>query len=71
MSSKAIEQDMRKFVKGASFITVQDLCKYLGRSRNTTLKIIRSVPTVDGRLYFIPDVAEVLSINSKEAVKND
>ncbi|MBR0341513.1 MAG: hypothetical protein IJH64_04610 [Oscillospiraceae bacterium] len=61
MDQKAIEKDMRNFIGGASFITVQQLSKYLGKSRNTTLKLLEAVPAVQGRLYFIPDVAKALS----------
>lgn len=61
MDQKKVEKEMRTFVGGASFITVQQLIKYLGKSRNTTQRLIETVPAIEGRLYFIPDVAEALS----------
>lgn len=65
MDQKTIEKDMKRFTGGASFITVQQLSKYLGKSRNTTQRLVEAVPAVEGRLYFIPDIAKTLSDYSR------
>ena len=65
MNKNELEKDLRHFAGGASFITVQQLSKYLGKSRNTTQRLVESVPAVEGRLYFIPDIAKSLNDYSK------
>ena len=70
MSAKDMERDMRALVNGESLITIQELCKFLRSSRNTTLKIVASVPKVGGRFYYIPEVAKALCEGSAEGDKH-
>ncbi len=60
MTARDIEQDMKQFVNGASFITVGQLAKYLGQKNTSRVreKYMRDVFKLEGtKKYFIPEVA--------------
>lgn len=60
MTAREIEQDMKQFVNGASFITVGQLAKYLGQKNTSRVreKYMRDVFKLEGtKKYFIPEVA--------------
>ena len=63
MTARDIEQDMKQFVNGASFITVGQLAKYLGQKNTSRVreKYMRDVFKLEGtKKYFIPEVAKSL-----------
>lgn len=60
MTARDIEQDMKQFVNGASFITVGQLAKYLGQKNTSRVreKYMKDVFKLEGtKKYFIPEVA--------------
>lgn len=60
MTAREIEQDMKQFVNGASFITVGQLAKYLGQKNTSRVreKYMKDVFKLEGtKKYFIPEVA--------------
>lgn len=59
MTKKELVADMKKSVNGSSFIIKSDLMKYLGvGSHHTIEKYVNDLERINGRYYFIPDVAE-------------
>lgn len=61
MERKQLEQDLRKEVKGASFINVSQTARVLGRSRDWTRTLLADLPYERGskaKRYYIPDVAK-------------
>ena len=60
MTAREIEQDMKQFVNGASFITVGQLAKYVGQKNTSRVreKYMKDVFKLEGtKKYFIPEVA--------------
>lgn len=63
MTAREIEQDMKTFVNGASFITPGELAKYLGQKNTTRVrnKYLKNAFRLEGtKKYFIPEVAQAL-----------
>lgn len=63
MTARDIEQDLKAFVDGASFISVGQLTKYLGQKNTSRVreKYMRDVFKLEGtKKYFIPEVAKSL-----------
>ena len=61
MTAREIEQDMKTFVNGASFITPGELAKYLGQKNTTRVrnKYLKNAFRLEGtKKYFIPEVAQ-------------
>lgn len=59
MTKQKLIKDMEKKT-GSSFITITEICKYLGLSNQHRVKttFLADLDRVNGKLYFIPDVAE-------------
>ena len=61
MLKKDLVNDMRRYVSGGGFITKKELTEYLGRKdQHYVEKFVNHLERIDGRLYFIPDVADSL-----------
>lgn len=59
MTKKELVADMKQSVNGSSFIIQADLMKYLGvGSHHTVEKYLDGLERINGRYYFIPDIAE-------------
>ena len=56
MDQQTLRRSMERHVNGASFITASQFQKYMGISRSTAERKLRSLEKVDGKYYFIPDV---------------
>ena len=60
MNAKKIETDIKQFV-GGGFITRQQLARYMGRrDPHSVDRYLVDLERVNGKYYFIPDVAETL-----------
>lgn len=61
MTKQEIQRDMRAFV-GGGFITRTQFAAYMGIKdpRKAKTKFLEGLEKVDGKFYFIPDVARVL-----------
>ena len=59
MTAREIENDMKKSVGGASFITIGEIARYLGLKNTTRVRndFLGDLPTIDKKRYFIPEVA--------------
>lgn len=60
MQAKDIENDLKKYVGGGSFITVGGLAGFLGQKNTQRVKkaYLEGLPKLEGtKSYFIPDVA--------------
>ena len=59
MTARDIENDMKKFTGGASFITITQVTKYLGLSNTRRVRndYLGDLQKVDNSRYFIPEVA--------------
>lgn len=61
MNQKTLENDMRKFVGGGSFIRRPELARFLGyRDPCTCNKYLAHLENVGRGLYFIPDVCAAI-----------
>ena len=61
MTKSELVQSMRQFVGGGSFIRRYQLADYMGRKDPHSIdKYLRKLNRIDGDLYFLQDVAEVL-----------
>ncbi len=59
MTKKELITDMKHFVGGSSFITVSGIASYVGvRSHHSVDKYVDGLQRINGRRFFIPDVAE-------------
>lgn len=56
MDRRELIYEMKKDVKGASFISVNALAKHLGKSHEFAEKVVEGLDQV-GKKFFIPDVA--------------
>lgn len=56
MEKRDLIYEMKKDVKGASFISINALSKHLGKSHEFAEKVVDGLDVV-GKKYFIPDVA--------------
>ena len=52
--------EMKKEVDGAIFITQADLARCMNMQSRRAKRYLQDLESVDGKYYFIPDVAEVL-----------
>lgn len=61
MTKQEIQRDMRAFV-GGGFITRTQFAAYMGIKdpRKAKTKFLEGLEKVDGKFYFIPDVARAL-----------
>ena len=60
MEKRAVIEDMKSFA-GASFITKKKFAEYMGLGDpKHTVRWLKGLDRVDGKYYFIPDIAEVL-----------
>jgi hypothetical protein len=61
MTKQEIQKDMRAYV-GGGFITRTQFAAYMGMKdpRKAKEKFLDGLERVDGKYYFIPDVAKVL-----------
>ena len=59
MERRDLIYEMKKDVKGASFISVNALAKHLGKGHEFAEKVVDGLDIVGGK-YFIPDVATKL-----------
>ena len=60
MTAREIENDMKKSVGGASFITPGELARYLGEKNTSRVreKYLANLNKIEGtKKYFIPEVA--------------
>ena len=63
MTAKDIEQDMKAYVGGASFISPGQLAKYLGQKNISRVRerYMRDTFKIEGtKKYFIPEVAKAI-----------
>lgn len=60
MEKKELIRDMEKQTGGASFITMTQLAGWIGVDRHTARRYVDGLERVDGKYYFVPDVAEKL-----------
>lgn len=58
MDRQNLIRDMKRYCKGASFITKAQFKDYVGFSRATADRKLRGLEKVDGKYYFIPDVVK-------------
>lgn len=61
MTARDIENDMKKSVGGASFITPGELARYLGEKNTSRVrdKYLAGLSKIEGtKKYFIPEVAK-------------
>lgn len=60
MTKKELETDMRRFVgNDGGFITISGIANYLGvRSHHSVDKYVIGLDRLNGKYYFIPDVAD-------------
>lgn len=60
MNKRELEADMRRFVgNDGGFITISGIANYLGvRSHHSVDKYVNGLDRLNGKYYFIPDVAE-------------
>lgn len=56
MERRDLIYEMKKDVKGASFISINALSKHLGKSHEFAEKVVSGLDVVGGK-FFIPDVA--------------
>ena len=56
MNRLELQRSLERFTGGASFVTVAQFQKYMGVSRSTAQRKLKSLERVDGKYYFIPDV---------------
>lgn len=65
MTKNELVKDMQKFA-GCSFMTRGMLTKYMGYKDNHTVgRYLYGLPAVDGKLYFVGDIADVLIARGK------
>lgn len=59
MTARDIENDMKRSIGGASFITLGQITKYMGVKNTQRVKrdYLDDLEKVDGKRYFVPDVA--------------
>ncbi len=63
MTAREIEQDMKAFVNGASFITPGELAKYLGQKNTSRVreKYMKNAFKLEGtKKYFLPEIAKAV-----------
>ncbi|MCI8647099.1 MAG: hypothetical protein HFE76_10035 [Firmicutes bacterium] len=62
MEKQAVIREMKSFVGGASYISVNALAKHLGKSKEFAGTLIRGLDKIPGEekgtKYFIPEVAQ-------------
>lgn len=56
MEKRDLIYEMKKDVKGASFISINALSKHLGKSHEYAENVVGGLDKIGGK-YFIPDVA--------------
>ena len=64
MEKQTVIREMKGFVRGSSYITIDALAKHLGKSKDYTRNLVRGLDRLPGEVkgtkYFIPDVADRL-----------
>ena len=60
MNKKDVIAEMKKETKGAIFITQAVLAKCMNMQSRRAKRYLVGLESVDGKYYFIPDVAEAL-----------
>lgn len=60
MTKRELINDMKSFV-GGGLITRKKLAEYMGCHRQTTYQYTDGLNSVNGKYYFVPDVAERLA----------
>lgn len=59
MTRKDLISDMKQTVGGSGFITISGIAKYIGvRSHHSVDKYVDGLERINGKYYFIPDVAD-------------
>ena len=58
MEKQTVVRTMRSYVGGSEFITKQQFCGYMGVSRSTADRKLKGIEKVNGKYYFIRDVAD-------------
>ena len=60
MNKRELEADMRRFVgNNGGFITISGIANYIGvKSHHSVDKYVNGLERINGKYYFIPDVAE-------------
>ncbi len=60
MNKQELVKDLKNYA-GSSFLTRQNFAKYMGIKNPQNIdKYLRGLERVDGKYYFIPDIAEAL-----------
>lgn len=61
MVKSDIERRLRVFAKGAEFVTVTQVCGFIGQKNHGRVKaMLNGLSAMDGKYYFVPEVAERL-----------
>ena len=60
MNKRELEADMRRFVgNNGGFITISGIANYIGvKSHHSVDKYVNGLERINGKYYFIPDVAD-------------
>lgn len=59
MDKRQVIAEMKKEADGAIFITQTDVARYFKIQPRRAKRYLQDLESVDGKYYFIPDVAEV------------
>jgi len=60
MMKKDLVYRMEKFVNGSSFMTLSDYASFMNFSISSAQRRLYGLERVDGKYYFIPDIAEMM-----------
>lgn len=66
MDRQSLRRCMEQCANGASFITGEQFMRFLGVSRSTAQRKLRSLERIDGKYYFIPDVVDEMMRQKSE-----
>lgn len=60
MNQQQLERNMAAQVNGAAFMTKRQFANFLGVSYSTANRKLRGIDPVDGKYFFIKDIAKKL-----------
>ncbi len=60
MDKKTLQRSLEQHANGASFVTQKQVADFLGVSRDTARRKLQTLQSVDGKYYFVPEVAQTI-----------